>query len=148
VGGKTGTAQKAKDGGYIDETYSSFIGMAPMDDPKVAILLVVDNPKGVKYGSVTAAPGAQKILADTLRYLNVEPEFSSEELVALKKDTVIVPSLQGQSLENAMGILGGLGLTGILSPEVGYTAETMVGDQYPKAGESIKRGTSVYLYWD
>lgn len=148
VGGKTGTAQKAKDGGYIDETYSSFIGMAPMDDPKVAILLVVDNPKGVKYGSVTAAPGAQKILADTLRYLNVEPEFSSEELVALKKDTVIVPSLQGQSLENAMGILGGLGLTGILSPEVGYTAETMVGDQYPKAGESIKRGNSVYLYWD
>lgn len=148
VGGKTGTAQKAKDGGYIDETYSSFIGMAPMDDPKVAILLVVDNPKGVKYGSVTAAPGAQKILADTLRYLNVEPEFSSEELAALKKDTVIVPSLQGQSLENAMGILGGLGLTGILSPEVGYTAETMVGDQYPKAGESIKRGNSVYLYWD
>lgn len=148
VGGKSGTAQKAKDGGYIDETYSSFIGMAPMDDPKVAILLVVDNPKGVKYGSVTAAPGAQKILADTLRYLNVEPEFSSEELVALKKDTVIVPSLQGQSLENAMGILGGLGLTGILSPEVGYTAETMVGDQYPKAGESIKRGNSVYLYWD
>jgi stage V sporulation protein D (sporulation-specific penicillin-binding protein) len=148
VGGKTGTAQKAKDGGYIDETYSSFIGMAPMDDPKVAILLVVDNPKGVKYGSVTAAPGAQKILADTLRYLNVEPEFSSEELASLKKDTVIVPSLQGQSLENAMGILGGLGLTGILSPEVGYTAETMVGDQYPKAGESIKRGTSVYLYWD
>jgi len=148
VGGKTGTAQKAKDGGYIDETYSSFIGMAPMDDPKVAILLVVDNPKGVKYGSVTAAPGAQKILADTLRYLNVEPEFSSEELVALKKDTVIVPSLQGQSLENAMGILGGLGLTGILSPEVGYTVETMVGDQYPKAGESIKRGNSVYLYWD
>lgn len=148
VGGKTGTAQKAKDGGYIDETYSSFIGMAPMDDPKVAILLVVDNPKGVKYGSVTAAPGAQKILADTLRYLNVEPEFSSEELASLKKDTVIVPSLQGQSLENAMGILGGLGLTGILSPEVGYTVETMVGDQYPKAGESIKRGNSVYLYWD
>jgi hypothetical protein len=47
-----------------------------------------------------------------------------------------------------MGILGGLGLTGILSPEVGYTVETMVGDQYPKAGESIKRGNSVYLYWD
>ncbi len=148
VGGKTGTAQKAKDGGYIDETYSSFIGMAPMDNPQVAILLVVDNPKGVKYGSVTAAPGAQKILADTLRYLNVEPEFTSQELAALKKDTVIVPPLAGQSLENAMGILGGLGLEGILSPEGGSTLETMVADQYPKAGESMKKGAPVYLYWE
>lgn len=148
VGGKTGTAQKAKDGGYIDETYSSFIGMAPMNDPQVAILLVVDNPKGVKYGSVTAAPGAQKILAETLRYLNIEPEFTEAELVALRKDTVIVPNLTGESIENASGILGGMFLNATTSPLLQSSEEKMVKDQYPKPGEHVKKGTTIYLYWD
>ena len=147
VGGKTGTAQKAMAGGYSNETYSSFIGMAPMNDPKVAILLVVDNPKGVKFGSVTAAPGAQKILAETLRYLNVKPEFSQEELAQLKRGTVTLPSLTGQSLENAIGILGGMSLKGIVSPEPLDSEDLMVTDQYPKAGESVKSGSQVYLYW-
>ena len=40
IGGKTGTANKPKDGGYSEDKYSSFIGMAPMDDPKIAILMV------------------------------------------------------------------------------------------------------------
>ena len=148
VGGKTGTAQKAKDGGYIDETYSSFIGMAPMNDPQVAILLVVDNPKGVKYGSVTAAPGAQKILAETLRYLNIEPEFTEAELVALRKDTVIVPNLTGESIENASGILGGIFLEATTSPLLQSSEEKMVKNQYPKPGEHVKKGTLIYLYWD
>ena len=148
VGGKTGTAQKAKDGGYSDETYSSFIGMAPMEDPQVAILLVVDNPKGVKYGSLTAAPGAQKILAETLRYLNIAPEFSEAELVALKKNTVIVPNLTGKSVENATGVLGGMFLSGEASPVLQSAEERMVTDQYPKPGEHAQKGTTVYLYWD
>jgi len=113
----------------------------------VAILLVVDNPKGVKFGSVTAAPGAQKILAETLRYLNVKPEFSQEELAQLKRGTVTLPSLTGQSLENAIGILGGMSLKGIVSPEPLDSEDLMVTDQYPKAGESVKSGSQVYLYW-
>lgn len=73
VGGKTGTAQKSRGKkGYSQKTDSSFIGMAPMDDPQVTILVIVDNPKGVKYGSQTAAPGAQKILEYTLRYLDLK----------------------------------------------------------------------------
>ncbi len=148
VGGKTGTAQKAQGGGYSNETYSSFIGMAPMNDPKVAILLVVDNPKGVKYGSITAAPGAQKILAQTLRYLNVEPEFTQEELSALKSNTVTVPNLAGHSIDNAIGILGGLSLGATVSPTLETVEDVMVVDQYPKPGESIKKGENVYLYWE
>mgnify|MGYP000430423896 CR=1 FL=1 len=78
VGGKTGTANKPKEngGGYSEETYSSFLGMAPMDDPQVAILVIVDNPKGVKYGSQTAAPGAKMILEDTLRYMDLQPQLT------------------------------------------------------------------------
>ena len=44
VGGKTGTAQKVVDGKYTENTYSSFFAMAPMDDPQVAVLVIVDLP--------------------------------------------------------------------------------------------------------
>ena len=81
VGGKTGTANKPDTvkGGYLEETYSSFIGMAPMNDPKVAVLVIVDNPKGIKYGSQTAAPGAKEIISEVVRYMGIEPQYSDEE---------------------------------------------------------------------
>lgn len=66
IGGKTGTANKVEDGKYGNYYYSSFLGMAPMDDPKIAILVVVDSPKGSYYGSLTAGPIAKSILQDTL----------------------------------------------------------------------------------
>lgn len=54
VGGKTGTANKinAGTGKYGKDYYSSFIGMAPMDDPQVSILVIADSPKGSYYGSM------------------------------------------------------------------------------------------------
>ncbi|MFR8853567.1 MAG: peptidoglycan D,D-transpeptidase FtsI family protein [Oscillospiraceae bacterium] len=60
IGGKTGTANKVEDGKYGNYYYSSFLGMAPMDDPKIAILVVVDSPKGSYYGSLTAGPYSQE----------------------------------------------------------------------------------------
>lgn len=145
VGGKTGTANKAKNGGYSEQTYSSFIGMAPMDDPQVAVLVIVDNPKGVKYGSQTAAPGAKLILEDTLRYLDLQPKYTEEEKEELSKDQVTVPDLVGEGLEDAIGILGGDGLE--YKASGGTQDESfVVQDQYPKAGEKIDRGGTVYLY--
>lgn len=145
VGGKTGTANKAKNGGYSEQTYSSFIGMAPMDDPQVAVLVIVDNPKGVKYGSQTAAPGAKLILEDTLRYLDLQPKYTDEEKEELSKDQVTVPDLVGEGLEDAIGILGGDGLE--YKASGGTQDESfVVQDQYPKAGEKIDRGGTVYLY--
>ena len=145
VGGKTGTANKAKDGGYSEETYSSFIGMAPMDDPQVAILVIVDNPKGVKYGSTTAAPGAKLILEDTLRYLDLQPKYTDEEKKALDDNQVTVPDLVGEGLDDAIGILGGEGLEYDVSGEA-LDDNFIVKDQYPKAGEKIEKGGTVYLY--
>ena len=74
VAGKTGTAQK-----YITETQSysktefisSFIGYAPADDPRLAILVMIDNPKGRHWGGVVAAPVFVKIAEKSLRHLNV-----------------------------------------------------------------------------
>lgn len=145
VGGKTGTANKAENGGYSDETYSSFIGMAPMDDPQIAILVIVDNPKGVKYGSTTAAPGAKLILQDTLRYLDLQPEYTKEEKEALNENQVTVPDLTGEGLEDAIGILGGLSLEYKASGGT-QDEDFIVQDQYPKAGTKIEKGGTVYLY--
>ena len=74
VAGKTGTAQK-----YITETrsysktefISSFIGYAPADNPRLAILVMIDNPKGRHWGGVVAAPVFVKIAEKSLRHLNV-----------------------------------------------------------------------------
>jgi len=74
VAGKTGTAQK-----YIRETksysktefISSFIGYAPADDPRLVILVMIDNPKGRYWGGVVAAPVFVKIAEKSLRHLNV-----------------------------------------------------------------------------
>lgn len=145
VGGKTGTANKAKNGGYSQQTYSSFIGMAPMDDPKVAVLVIVDNPKGVKFGSQTAAPGAKLILEDTLRYLELQPKLTKKEKEELNKDQVVVPDLVGEGLEEAIGILGGLSLKYKASGGV-QDESFVIKDQYPKAGEKINKEGTVYLY--
>ncbi|PKM85102.1 MAG: stage V sporulation protein D [Firmicutes bacterium HGW-Firmicutes-11] len=147
IGGKTGTANKVENGVYIDDTYSSFIGMAPMDDPKVAILLVVDSPQGVKFGSLTAAPGAKTILENTLRYLNVEKKYSDEERDLLENDMVSVPSVTGESFSDAIGILGGVELNYVIAPDTQTDEDFTIIDQYPKPGEKAEKGSSVYLYW-
>lgn len=145
VGGKTGTANKVVGGVYVNDTFSSFIGMVPMDDPQLAILLVVDSPQGVKFGSVTAAPGVKAILEESLKYLKMETSYSDKELEAIKRDTVAVPNVTGENFSDAIGILAGSGLQYKTMPE-GYTEDFSVVDQYPKPGERIKRDSQVILY--
>jgi stage V sporulation protein D (sporulation-specific penicillin-binding protein) len=147
IGGKTGTANKVVNGVYVDDTYSSFIGMVPMDDPQLAILLVVDSPKGVKFGSLTAAPGVKMILEETLRYLNVETSYTEEELEKIRSTMIDVPNVVGESFSEAIGILGGAGLEYQLSPAKNDGEDFIILDQYPKAEETIKKGSNVYLYW-
>lgn len=73
VAGKTGTAQKsAPRGGYIPGKFvASFIGFVPADDPKIAILVEVDEPRGSIYGSQVAAPAFSNIARDVLYALGV-----------------------------------------------------------------------------
>ncbi len=144
IGGKTGTANKVENGKYGDYYYSSFLGMAPMDDPKIAILVVVDSPKGSYYGSLTAGPIAKSILQDTLRYLNVEPEYTEEELAAIEGNYTIVPDVVGTEYSEAVGIVAGQSLT--YNKREGAGEEFIVAAQYPAAGTKVKRGSEVYLY--
>ena len=76
VCGKTGTAQKTDESGnYAQGKYtSSFLGFAPADNPRLVILVVIDEPTGAHYGGTVAAPAFQKIAHETLQHLNVPPE--------------------------------------------------------------------------
>ncbi len=76
VCGKTGTAQKWIKNEYSHKNYiASFLGFAPANNPKVAVLVVIDNPKGDYYGGVVAAPIFKEVVHDTLKYMNVKPDF-------------------------------------------------------------------------
>lgn len=81
IAGKTGTAHKAMNGGYSADQYMSiFIGMAPASKPKVVLVVVIDSPKGQYYGGLVSAPVFSRIMAETLRLMNVEPDKSAEHL--------------------------------------------------------------------
>ncbi len=76
VAGKTGTAQKPTPGaGYNSGKYiGSFVGFAPVDSPKVAILVAIDEPRGSHYGGVVAAPAFSEICERALAYMRVPPD--------------------------------------------------------------------------
>ena len=148
VGGKTGTANKidAGTGKYGKYYYSSFIGMAPMDDPQVSILVVVDSPKGSYYGSMVAAPIAKDILTDTLRYLNVTPKYSKSERSSLQSGYTTVPNVVGREFSEAVGIIGGKDLKYSRPKSAQDDDDFTVVDQYPKAGTKVKKNAVVYVY--
>ncbi len=74
VAGKTGTAQKAANGHYDPNKYiASFVGVVPADDPRLAIIVVLDEPQGAHLGGAVAAPIFKEIAVEALRYLHVPP---------------------------------------------------------------------------
>jgi cell division protein FtsI (penicillin-binding protein 3) len=74
VGGKTGTAQKVANGHYdASKWVSSFLGVVPLEDPRLAIIVVVDEPQGGHLGGLVAAPIFKEIAEEALRYLHVPP---------------------------------------------------------------------------
>lgn len=76
VGGKTGTAKKLASGGYSSEHYvASFVGIAPISDPRLIVAVMIDEPTvGGYYGGVIAAPAFSRVVKETLRTLGVPPD--------------------------------------------------------------------------
>ena len=147
IGGKTGTANKPESGGYSEtDVCASFIGIAPLDDPKFTILVIVDTPRGVITGSKTAAPAARDIMESVLRYMNVTPDYTEQEVKQLNKARVEVPAITGYSLEDAISILESKELEYQLSPAGEYYENLIIVDQFPKAGSEVGKGTIVTLY--
>ncbi len=77
IAGKTGTAQKVVDGKYSHtKFFSSFIGIVPADQPRFVVLVSVDEPQGVTYGGLVAAPVFRKIAWEAIRDLAISPQTS------------------------------------------------------------------------
>lgn len=74
IGGKTGTAQKVKNGIYMTGNYIvSFIGFLPADNPQAVVYVAIDNPKGItQYGGTVSAPIAKSIMQDIITELDIE----------------------------------------------------------------------------
>lgn len=76
VAGKSGTSRKVGKGGYEKHHYnSSFVGIAPLSDPRFVVMVILNDPKGkAYYGSEVAGPVFQKIMAGSLRLMDVPPD--------------------------------------------------------------------------
>ncbi len=144
VGGKTGTSQKmvkivetGNRGFYI----GSYIGIVPINDPQIAIYVMLDEPHGHSYyGGVISAPVGSRIMSDILPYLGIEPQYSEAEL---KNISISVPEVTGSEIIDAKKSLSGVGL----SYKVLGSGEKVI-RQHPAAGNAIFRGGTVILYTD
>ena len=148
VGGKTGTAYKAVAGGYSEtDVYTSFIGIAPMEDPQIVVLVIFDNPEW-RSSTDTASVCEKAIMEEALLMLNIEPNYTAEELEEMRSTKTVVPDLVGHSLEDASGILAGVDLECKYAddPGSGYH-EISVTDQFPRAGTEVEKGSSVTVYY-
>ncbi|MTH06600.1 stage V sporulation protein D [Turicibacter sanguinis] len=142
VGGKTGTAQKARNGAYVSGEYIlSFVGIAPMDDPQLVVYVAIDNPKNtIQYGGVVAAPIARSILAEALPYIGVEPREEQIEKKYNWLDTqyVTIPDFVGQEKKNIE--------TSYLYNIEYYGEGTKVISQQPEAYTRTIEGGTIRLY--
>lgn len=141
VGAKTGTSQKMSKILATGDTYlyvGSCLSVAPIDDPEIAVLVILDEPKGKYYGGVISAPVNGKIMTDILPYLGYEPSYSEEEL---KNLATSVPEVVGDTVDNAKAKLSSVKL----QYQIKGNGDKII-KQLPEAGNRILSGGVVILY--
>jgi len=152
--GKTGTSQKVdpRTKSYSEKDYVAiFVGFVPADNPKMVILVTVDEPKGNPYGGLVAAPAFQEVGAWALNYLRITPQFrlakvekepkaQETEITRLDlkpktrlEEADLLPDFKGQSMREVL--VGGraLGLNVILE------GTGLAVQQTPRPGSSLKK---------
>ncbi len=139
IGGKTGTAQKVINGVYQSGKYiSSFVGMAPVDDPKVTIMITVDEPStGVYYAGQVCVPYAKILFTELFNYL--DSKYDEENNIAVAKN-VVVPEVRGLTLDEAKKALDNAKLT----YEVKGSGSTVLSSS-PYPGYTVKEGSKITL---
>ena len=140
VAGKTGTAQKAENGVYGNGRIASFVGFAPANDPKVAMLIILDEPStDIKFGGVLSAPVFGAIMSEVVRHLELIPNYPTK-IKNEVQNVISVPNVMNKSLVDAKNALSALGFS-VRAEGFG----TYVTNQVPKAGTLVAKGTSVVL---
>ncbi|WP_410514516.1 penicillin-binding transpeptidase domain-containing protein [Paenibacillus sp. BR2-3] len=147
VAGKTGTAIKVDGKEYVEsKVLVSFIGYAPVNDPKIAVIVIIDEPNEEVGGGKAAAPVFKEVVSQSLQYMGVP------KLAAKKSDTTkeaaetaapvlrTTPDLAGKTMKEAREQLldEGFDFEG-----VGEGASVI--SQYPKAGTVLSSGQRIYL---
>ncbi len=144
VGGKTGTAEKVVDGRYVKGKYiGSFAAVSPTNEPKMVMLVIVDDPEGVYYGGTTAAPIAKEIIENTLKYLEISAEESKDEIGGF----VQVPDVTGMKIEEAGKILTEAGLRYMTDFRVS-DSNVVVIQQFPETGITLELDSIIDLVLD
>ena len=141
VAGKTGTSEKKSDsnGDGIDDYISSFCGFAPANNAQVLMLVFFDTPLGDEhYGSKVAAPVFANVMKEVLPYLEVEQQYTEEELANIDTKADNYVGLDVDTAEQKANEIG-------LSVKVKGEGDTVV-SQMPEAGSSIPNGGTVVLY--
>lgn len=142
VGGKTGTSEKIEklpDGTENHKNILSFFGFAPIDDPQVACLVLLDEPDLYnQYGSTIAAPIVGAILADVLPYLGIEPNYDESEL---EPTLTMTPYLINSDIHDAQSTLR---IAGLKFRVVGNGSKVV--RQVPGAQEPVPQDGTIILY--
>ncbi len=166
-GGKTGTAQKVRDGRYARGLYvSSFVGFAPRDEPRIAVLATLDEPTKGHYGGTVAGPVFREVATHALRELGVPPDKAVPTILAdpdedgdrgppgddddAEVDALAdlhlegpgpwaMPDLVGRPLRDAVAVLGPLGVG------LELDGSGLVYEQTPAAGELLEPDGRVAL---
>jgi cell division protein FtsI (penicillin-binding protein 3) len=164
VAGKTGTAQKLEPlfKEYSeDRTQAGFMGFVPPEDPKIVLLVIIDEPQGSNTGGVVAAPVFKMIMEKVLPYLNVHPKgtlmvrntsdlYSSREAswgdapiegikVGQGAEKAVMPDLTGLPMRKALSRIEGKGLI------IKFSGNGRVVEQTPRPGTVIEKGDICYL---
>ncbi|GMA99864.1 penicillin-binding transpeptidase domain-containing protein [Pelosinus sp. IPA-1] len=158
--GKTGTAEKLQDNGsgYSAGRYvASFVGFGPVEDPQVAVLVVLDDPQGVYYGGEIAAPIAGEILGQIMRHLAIYPQITyqvpspkeppqpvrdvSTEIKA-PPGKVVVPNVTGKSIREAGDKITQIGLS-IVPIGTGVAVRQSIAEN-----TIVESGTEITIYFE
>lgn len=144
IGGKTGTSE---DGVNTNKYVASFVGVTPISNPQLVVLVVLYNPtgEGGHGGGGVAAPVASKVLAEALPYLDVSKDSVDESDI---KVNVEVPNVVGMSYKEAKKVLSDVGLEISLRTEPQETDnldEMIISNQVPGSGIEILQGGKVIV---
>lgn len=144
IGCKTGTSEKKVDeyGNPCEDYIASFCGIAPCDDPEVALLCYFDTPDPDinYYGSAVAGPCFRNIMSEVLPYLGIERMYSDEELKALNATTGVYDGMTTEEAKKAVEQDG-------LKAEIVGSGKSVIG-QNPAAYTAIPKEGTVVLYTD
>ena len=142
IGGKTGTSE---DGVNTGKYVTSFVGVAPISNPKLVILITLYNPtgEGGHQGGGVAAPIASQVLGEVLPYLEVKKDNEKEEDA---KNKVAVPNLEGMTIGEAKKVLKELNLNFEYNEEnTENEKERIITEQVPVSGVEVLEESSIIV---